>query len=87
MCIRDRICVLQLLQRGLDGIHQLVGQLADEAHGVGDHHIQGVADRQQAAGGVQGVKQAVVGRNGRTGELVEQRGLSRVGIALSLIHI
>ena len=41
--------------------HQLMGQLADKAHGVGDHHVQGVADGQEAGSGVQGIKQAVVG--------------------------
>lgn len=59
--VEQQVRVLQLLQRGLEGLHQLVGQLADKAHGVGDHHVQGIADGQQPGGGVQGVEQAVVG--------------------------
>ena len=61
--VEQQVCVLQLFQRGLEGLHQLVGQLADKAHGVGDHHVQGIADGQQPGGGVQGVEQAVVGGN------------------------
>ena len=63
--VEQQVCVLQLLQGGLEGLHQLVGQLADKAHGVGDHYVQRVADGQEAGGGVQGIKQAVVGRDAR----------------------
>ena len=65
----------------LKGLHQVVGQLADEAHRVRDEHRAGVRDLQGAGGGVQGVEQPVVGGDGRPGELVEQGGLARVGIA------
>ena len=68
--VEQQVRVLQLLQRGLEGLYQLVGQLADESHRVGDHHVQGVADRQEAAGGVQGVKEPVVGGDARPGEAV-----------------
>ena len=59
--VEQQVCVFQLFQGGLEGLHQLMGQLADKAHGVGDHHVQGIADGQQPGGGVQGVEQAVVG--------------------------
>ena len=58
-----------------------MGQLADEAHRVGDHHVQRIADSQQTGGGVQRVEQAVVGGDIRTGDGVQQRGFSRVGVA------
>ena len=79
--VEQEVGVFQLLQRGLERLHQLVGQLADKAHRVAEHHVQRVADGEQAAGGVQRVEQAVVGRDGRAGEPVEQGGLARVGIA------
>ena len=58
-----------------------MGQLGDKAHGVGDEHGAGVRDLQHPSGGVQGVKEAVVGGNVRPGEGVEQGGLSGVGVA------
>ena len=79
--VQQQVGVLQLLQRGLERLHQLVGQLADKAHRVGDHHVQRVADRQQTGGGVQRVEQPVVGGDARAGDGVEQRGLACVGIA------
>ena len=68
--MEQQICVLQFLQCGLERLHQLMGQLADEANGIGDHHVQRIADRQQAAGGVQRVEQPVIGRDRSAGKLV-----------------
>ena len=79
--MEQQICVLQFLQCGLERLHQLVGQLADEANGIGHHHIQCIADRQQAAGGVQRVEQPVIGRDRSAGKLVQQGRFARIGIA------
>ena len=79
--MQQQVGVFQLLQRGLEGLHQLMRQLADKAHRVGDHHIQRIADRQQSGGGVQRIKQAVVGGDVRAGDGVEQRGFPGVGVA------
>ena len=49
-----------LLQGGVEGVHQLVGQLGDEAHRIRDEHRAGVGQVQGAGGGVQRVEQAVV---------------------------
>ena len=59
----------------------MVGQLADKSHRVGQEHRAGVGDLQGPGGGVQGVEQAVVGGDGRPGELIQQGGLARVGVA------
>ena len=58
-----------------------MGQLADKAHCVGDHHLQRIADRQQPGGGIQRIEQPVIGGDTRAGDSVEQRGLARVGVA------
>jgi len=79
--MEEQVGKRQLLQGGLEGLHQVVGQLADKSHRVGQEHRAGVGDLQGPGGGVQGVEQAVVGGNGRPGELVEQGGLARVGVA------
>ena len=76
----------ELLQGGLEGLHQMVGQLADKANRVRQEHRAGVRDLQGPGGGVQSVKQAVVGRDLRAGELVQQGGLARVGIAHDGYH-
>ena len=54
--MEQQVCILQLLQGSLERLHQLVGELADKAHGVGNHHIQGVADGEQPGGGIQGIE-------------------------------
>ena len=79
--MQQQIGVLQFLQRGLEGLDQLMGQLADKSHRVGDDYIQRIADGQQPRGGVQRVEKSVVGRYVRAGDGVEQCGLARVGIA------
>ena len=79
--MQQKIGVFQFLQCGAEGIHQMMGELCNEAHGVGENHVQIVGYLQLAGCGIQGVKQPVVGGNSRTGQPVQQRGLSRVGIA------
>ena len=59
----------------------MVGKLGDKSHRVRQDHVQVVRDLQLPGGGVQGVKEPVIGRDPRTGKLIEQSGLSRVGVA------
>ena len=79
--MQQHIRILQFLQCGLEGVHQLMGQLADKADGIGDHHVHGVADRQQTAGGVQRIKQAVIGGDPGIRQGIKQGALTCVGIA------
>ena len=79
--VQQQIGILQLLQGGLEGLHQLMGELADKSHGVADHHVQSVADGELAGCGVQRVEEAVVGGDGRPGKLIEEGGLPGVGVA------
>ena len=79
--MQKQVGEFQFLQRRPEGVHQMMGQLCNKSHGVGQNHIQIVRNRQKPGGGVQGVKQPVVGGNPRAGELVEQGGFSRIGVA------
>ncbi len=73
--------VLQLLKRGLEGLDQMGGQLADEADGVREQHLLRLVELQAASRGVQRVEQAVVGLNIAAGEEVQERAFARVGVA------
>ena len=66
--MEQEIRVLQLLQRCLECLHQIVGQLGNESDGVAEQHVQGVGYGHPPGGGVQGIKQPIVGRNARAGE-------------------
>ena len=79
--MEDQVSVSQLLQGSLKGLHQVVGELADEAHGVGDEHRAGVGNFQGSGGGVQSVEQPVPGGDARVGQGVEEGGLAGVGVA------
>ena len=79
--MKQQVGVLQLLQSGVEGVHQMVGQLGDEAYGIRQDYIQIVGNRQLPGGGVQGVEKPVVGRNACPGELIQQGGFSGIGIA------
>ena len=76
----------QLLQGGLKSLHQMVGQLADKAYRVAEEHGAGVGNLQGAGSGVQGIEKPVVGGNFRAGELIEQGGFTRVGVAYDGHH-
>ena len=79
--VEQQIGVRQLLQGGLESLHQMVGQLADEAYRIAEEHCAGIGDLQGTGGGVQCIEEPVVGGNVRTGQLVEQGGLTGVGVA------
>ena len=79
--MQQHVGVLQLLQRGLEGLHQVGRQLADEADGVGDERLLSLVQLQAPRRGVQGVEEPVVGRDLRAGQGVQKRGLARVGIS------
>ena len=70
----------RLLQRRAEGVDQLVGQLADEADGVGQQ-VRAAVDLQLARRRVQGVEQPVADADLAAGHRVQQRGLARVGVA------
>ena len=79
--MQQKVGILQLLKRRLEGVDELMRQLADEADRVGDHNVERVGDGQQPGGGVERIEQAVIRRNVRAGEGVEQRRFARVRIA------
>ena len=62
-------------------LHQLVGQLADEADGVGDQHRLAAGQGQLAGPGVEGDEQPVLGRHPGVGQPVEEGRLAGVGVA------
>ena len=68
--VEQQIGVFQLLQRGPESLHQMVGQLGDKAHGVGQNGVGPLPDPKGPGGGVQRVEQTVIGGNSRAGEPV-----------------
>ena len=79
--MEDQVSISQFLQGGFEGLHQVVGELADKAYGIRDQYRAGVGDLQRPGGGVQGVKQPVPGRDSGVGQGIEEGGLAGVGIA------
>ena len=79
--MEQHIGIFQLLQRCPEGVHQMMGQLTDKTHGIGKNHIQIVRNLQLTGRGIQGIKEPVVGGNARAGQLIEQGGFARVGVA------
>ena len=78
--VREQLRAARLLERGRERVHQLVGQLADEADRV-RQQVRPAAQLQRARGRVQRVEQAVAHAHLRAGERVQQRRLARVGVA------
>ena len=76
----EKVCVFKLLKRCLERLDQMVGELCDEADRVRQQHVAGVTERELPRGGVERVKQPVVGGDVRAGQKVEQRGFSRIRV-------
>ena len=70
-----------LLQRGAEGLDQLMGQVADEADGVGEGVGASLGGLGPPHGGVEGGEQGVLDHDSGLGEAVHERGLAGVGVA------
>ncbi len=68
-------------ERGAERLHQLVGQLAHEAHGVGEQHGLAAGELQAPGGGVERGEQPILHQHPGAAQAVEQRGLAGVGVA------
>ena len=79
--MQQHVGICQLLERGLERLDQVCRQLADEADRVREQHLLRGVDAPAAGGRVERVEQAVVGRNVRPCQAVEQRGFSGVRVA------
>ncbi len=69
------------LQGGPERLDQLVRQLAHESHRVRQQHRLAAGQRQAPGSGIEGREQPILDQDAGVGQLVEQRGLARVGVA------
>ena len=65
--VQQEVRLLELLERGLEGRHQGVGQILDEPDGVGEHDLALLREPHAAGGGVEGREQLVLGGRPRCG--------------------
>ena len=79
--MNQEICNNGLLQSGVKGLHQLVGQSANEPNGIGQQQRLFVRQRHLASGCVQGGKELVLDEHISPGEPPQQRGFASVGVA------
>lgn len=68
--MQQNVRVLELLERRLERLHQMVRQLRDKPDRIGKQHLTGIGHRQLPGRRVEGVKQPVVCRNIRTCERI-----------------
>ena len=79
--VQQHVGICQLLECGLERLDQMRRQLADEADRVREQHLLRGVDAPAAGGRVERIEQAVVGRDVRPRQAVEQGGLSGVRVA------
>jgi hypothetical protein len=84
--VQDDVGLGHLLQRGAEGGDQLRGQLADEAHRVGQDHPAPGGQLGAAQRRVQRGEELVLGEHAGAGQRVEQGGLAGVGVAHQRDH-
>ena len=85
--LEQQIALLKLLEGGLEGIDELLGQIVNEAYGVGDDQLRAIGKVDGAGGGPQRGEELVLGLRFLAGqEAVEERGLAGVGVADDADH-
>ena len=84
--MEQQVGVFQLLQGRVEGVHQMVRQLGNEANGIGKNNVQILGHRKLPGGGIQRIKQPVIGRDPRPCQLIQKGGFACVGIAHNRHH-
>ena len=79
--MEEKVGLGHLVQRRTEGLHELVRELAHEAHRVGEEHPLAAGQVEAARRGVDGGEQTVLDEHAGVGQAVEQRGLAGVGVA------
>ena len=79
--VEKQVGLDDFFEGGLEGFDKAVGELLDEADGVGQQHVLVGGQLEAAGGGVEGGEKFVFGEDGGTGELVEESGFAGVGVA------
>ena len=79
--VQDQVAAGDLLQRRAERLDQLVGQVPDEADGVGERVLAPVGGLGPAHRRIQGGEQRVLDQHVGAGQPVEQRRLAGVGVA------
>ena len=78
--MQDQVSFNNFFERSAEGIDQFVRQIGNEAHGIGQNQLPPAFQAQAPQGWVKGGEQHVLGQNIGTGQRVEQRGFSGVGV-------
>lgn len=79
--MKQQIRIGGFLQGGRESLYELVRQIADKSHGVGNDKMDARGPLQPTGQGVQGRKQLVGGERLSACQGIEQRGLAGIGIA------
>jgi tRNA dimethylallyltransferase len=79
--VQDEVGVEHLLERRPEGRDELGGQVGDEPHGVREDDAAPRRQVDRAHRRVERGEEHVLGDNGRSGQTVEERGFSGVGVA------
>ena len=77
----QEVCLRYDVEGGLERLDQLVRQLLDESHRVGQEHGLAAGEVQTARGGVERREQPVLDEDPGVGQSVQQGGLAGVRVA------
>src|SRR3546814_799382 len=78
--MQEKIGVAGLFQRSPEGLHQLVWQMTDETHGVGQHHRPDIIQLKPPQRRIERGEQLIGRVHIRLGQRIEQGGFAGVGV-------
>ena len=84
--MKNVIGVAGLLQRTLEGLHQMVGKLPDKADRIRQQNLLAAWQLHPAGGGIQCGEQLIFRQDTGSGQGVQQGRLARVGVAYDGRH-
>ena len=79
--MHEKLRLLRLFECRPEGRHQVMGKLADEPDGIGEHHRVAATEIEPAKRRIEGGEQPVLGEDAGAGQPVEQGRFSGVRVA------
>jgi len=79
--MNDVVRIFGFFQGTLEGFYQIVGKLPDKSYSIRKKKLLSVIQCQKTCGRIQRGKKLILRKHRRTGQCIQKRGFSRIGVA------
>ena len=84
--VHQYVSLVKLVKRRPKGFQEILGQVSNETHGIGQNHVPAGMKPESSLDGIQGFKRLILGRDTAMGQGVQQGGFPGIRITHDRHH-